>query len=199
MNLNTRTQHGLRSFRRRGIFLLTALILVGVSFSLRAETPAVGEKAPNFTLSTPEGQPVALSSLTAKGKVVLIVLRGFPGYQCPYCQRQAHDFQTNAARFAAENVQLLLVYPGPPAELDAHAKEFLAKAGDLPANFHLVIDPDYKVTNQYDLRWNAPSETAYPSTFLIDSRGVIFYRKISHTHGDRTTAEDILAELAAAH
>jgi len=33
-------------------------------------------------------------------------------------------------------------YPGPPAELDQRAREFLSKQNPLPANLHLVIDPD---------------------------------------------------------
>jgi hypothetical protein len=50
--------------------------------STPAETPDVGARAPDFTLSTPEGQPIRLSDQAAKGKVVLVVLRGYPGY--PY-------------------------------------------------------------------------------------------------------------------
>jgi peroxiredoxin len=182
----------------RILTLLAAVVLLPLATFAQnpdAQTPNVGAKAPDFTLSTPEGQPVQLSHLTAHGTVVLIVLRGFPGYQCPYCQKQAHDFQLNASRFATAGATLLLVYPGPPDTLDQHAKEFLAKSGDLPANFHLVIDPAYNVTNQYHLRWDAPKETAYPSTFIIDRTGTILARKISHSHGDRTTADDILAQL----
>jgi peroxiredoxin len=170
-------------------------LLFGVSLFVAAETPDIGQKAPDFTLSTPEGHPLSLSTLSSKGTVVLIVLRGFPGYQCPYCQRQVHDFVTNSDRFAALGVQVLLVYPGPSADLDQRAKEFLAKQNELPANLHLVIDPNYKFTNQYGLRWDAPKETAYPTTFLIDRHGVVFFRKISRAHGDRTTAEDVLSEL----
>jgi peroxiredoxin len=181
---------------RANVLFLVVTVLLSVSGSAVAETPDVGAKAPDFTLSTPEGQPVRLSEQFAKGKVVLIVLRGYPGYQCPYCQRQAHDFQTNATRFAESGAQVVLVYPGPPANLGNHAKEFQAKQGELPANFHLVIDPDYKFTNQYGLRWDAPDETAYPSTFVIDRTGVIRYRKISNEHGGRTTAEDVLAALS---
>lgn len=128
---------------------------------------------------------------------MLIVLRGYPGYQCPYCQRQAHDFIQNGDKFAQAGAQVLLVYPGPPAELSQRANEFLA-GQKLPANVHLVIDPDYAFTNLYDLRWNAPKETAYPSTFLLDENGKIFFAKTSHSHGDRTTAADILSELAKA-
>jgi peroxiredoxin len=170
-------------------------LIFGVSLFAAAQTPDIGQKAPDFTLSTPEGHTLSLSGLTSKGTVVLIVLRGFPGYQCPYCQRQVHDFVTNSDRFAAFGAQVLLVYPGPPADLDQRAREFLAKENELPANLHLVIDPDYKFTNQYGLRWDAPKETAYPTTFLIDRHDVVFFRKISRAHGDRTTANDVLAEL----
>jgi peroxiredoxin len=159
------------------------------------QTPDVGQKAPAFTLATADGKPQSLASLTAKGPVALVVLRGYPGYQCPFCVRQVHDFIENADKFAALGAQVLFVYPGPPADLDQHAKEALAKQNPLPAGFHLVTDPDYKFTNQYGLRWDAPHETAYPTTFLIDRHDTIFYRRTSKEHGNRTSAADILAEL----
>lgn len=102
----------------------------------------------------------------------------------------------NASRFAEKGANVLLVYPGPPADLDQHAKEFLAKQANLPDNIQLVIDPDYTFTNQYNLRWDAPHETAYPSTFLLSKERVVLYRKISHAHGDRTSSEDVLTELS---
>lgn len=180
---------------KKASVLFALALLLGFSLKATAETPDVGQKAPEFTLATPEGHQVELAKLESKGTVVLVVLRGYPGYQCPYCQKQAHDFIANADKFAALGTQVLLVYPGPPADLDQRAKEFLSKQNPLPENLHLVIDPDYKFTNQYGLRWDAPKETAYPSTFLIDRKGVVFFRKISHSHGDRTSAEDIVAEL----
>jgi len=181
-------------FRKIWVFIASALLCMTPVFAW-AETPDVGQKAPDFTLSTPEGRSVSLSEMMSTGTVVLVVLRGFPGYQCPYCQKQAHDFILNAGKFAALHAQVLLVYPGPPAALDERAKEFLAKENSLPANVRLVIDPDYKFTNLYGLRWDAQQETAYPSTFLIDRHDTVFYRKISRSHGDRTSAADILAEL----
>jgi peroxiredoxin len=106
-----------------------------------------------------------------------------------------HDFVESADAFAAAGAQVLLIYPGPPANLDQHAKEFLAKQNPLPRNVTLVIDPNYTFTNQYRLRWDAPNETAYPATFLIDRKGVIIYRKVSYEHGDRTTASSVLRQL----
>jgi peroxiredoxin len=161
-----------------------------------AQTPTIGSKAPDFTLSTPTGGSVRLNNETPKGTTVLVVLRGFPGYQCPYCQKQVHDFVEHSSDFAARKTSVLLVYPGPPAELDQRAKEFLANQAQLPPNIKLVIDPDYRVTNLYGLRWDAPHETAYPSTFILDNNGKILFEKISHSHGDRTSAQEILGQIS---
>ncbi|MBB5057577.1 peroxiredoxin [Granulicella aggregans] len=189
------------SLQRKIKFLaLPALLLAFWLLQPRsfAATPAVGEKAADFTLKTPDGQPVRLFELTGNSRVVLIVLRGYPGYQCPYCVRQVHDVIEHAAEFQAAKAEVLLVYPGPPAELDQHAKEFLAKQNPLPAGVHLVIDPDYSFTNLYGLRWNAEHETAYPSTFIIDGSKTVVFRKVSKGHGDRTNSAEILSELKQA-
>jgi len=185
------------------VLAIACFLLLGASAF--AQTPAVGAKAPDFTLSTPTGRAVALSTEQSGHDLVLVILRGFPGYQCPYCVKQVHDFVEHASDFKAKNTRVLLVYPGPPAirgilslstkDLDQHAKEFLEKQADLPSNVVLVTDPDYEVTNLYGLRWDAPHETAYPSTFVLDKQGMVVFEKISHSHGDRTTAQDILDQL----
>ena len=56
-----------------------------------ADIPEVGDKAPDFTLKSLDDQTVRLGELTAKGSVVLVVLRGWPGYQCPICDRQVQE------------------------------------------------------------------------------------------------------------
>ena len=195
-----------RNFRRCDISALgrisrTVRLIVALACALfigvpaHAETPVVGAKAPDFTLLTPTGKAVRMSAEQRGHDLVLVVLRGFPGYQCPYCVKQVHDFIDHASDFAAKDTRVLLVYPGPPADLDQHAKDFLEKQAELPANVVLVTDPDYTVTNLYGLRWDAPHETAYPSTFVLDKKGMIVFEKISHSHGDRTTAADILDQL----
>ena len=62
--------------------------------------PKVGDKAADFTLLALDGTTVQLSKEVAKGNpLVLVVLRGWPGYQCPFCTRQFGDYLTNAERF----------------------------------------------------------------------------------------------------
>lgn len=178
------------------LFVLLAIWVLSIGAPAFAKTPVVGAKAPDFTLSTPSGKAVRMSGMHQGHDLVLVLLRGFPGYQCPYCMRQVHDFIEHASGFATKNTMVLLVYPGPPADLDQHANEFLAKQPELPSNIVLVTDPDYAVTNLYSLRWDAPNETAYPSTFILDKKGTIVFEKISHTHSDRMSAEDALDHLS---
>jgi peroxiredoxin len=185
-------------FRFLYISLLMFLLLLGAPIGpAHAQTPAKGQTAPDFTLSTVNGTPVQLSAETSKGTTVLVILRGYPGYQCPFCQQQAHDLITHATQFANKKITVVLVYPGPPAELDRRAKEFLSKQAALPPNVTLLTDPDYKVTNLYGVRWNAPEETAYPSTFLLDKNRTVLFERISRSHGDRVTADEVLAQVPA--
>ncbi len=169
------------------------LLVLAVS-GFAATPPTVDNKAPDFALSTVEGKNVRLSALTSKGPVVLVVLRGYPGYQCPYCNRQVQDFIQKSQAFADAGARVVMVYPGPPQDLGGRASEFLADK-KLPDNFDLLLDPGYEFTNLYGLRWDAPHETAYPSTFLIDRQGVIFFSKIVKEHGGRTSAAEILDAL----
>ena len=173
------------------------LFIATVGGPANAQTPAKGQTAPDFTLSTINGTPVQLSAETSKGVTVLVILRGYPSYQCPFCQKQAHDFIAHAPEFAKKKTTVVLVYPGPPSELDRHAREFLSRQAALSPNITLVTDPDYKVTNLYGVRWNAPEETAYPSTFLLDKNRIVLFERISRSHGDRTTASEVLVQIAS--
>ena len=169
-----------------------ALTIVSVS---TAAPPRTGETAPDFTLSSLIGENVQLSTVAKRGPVVLVVLRGFPGYQCPLCNRQARDFINNAAKFADAKAQVVLVYPGPRDVLGGKAEEFLSDK-QLPAHFTFVLDPEYEMTNRYSLRWNAPKETAYPSTFVLDANRLIVWSKVSDSHGGRSSAAEVLEALA---
>ncbi|MEP6961820.1 MAG: peroxiredoxin family protein [Acidobacteriota bacterium] len=173
--------------------VLPAALVVMASLAVAA-TPDVGGKAPDFALATVEGKKLRLSDVTAKSPVVLVVLRGYPGYQCPYCNLQAQDFIKNAQGFATAGVRVVMIYPGPPQDLASKVNEFLSNK-QFPSSFDLLLDPGYEFTNLYDLRWNEPKETAYPSTFLIDRKGMIFFRKLSKEHAGRTTAAEIMEAL----
>jgi thioredoxin-dependent peroxiredoxin len=171
------------------LFLLTTTLIAATP-----PQPDVGTKAADFTLKTVDGKAVKLADLTSQGSVVLVVLRGYPGYQCPFCNRQAQDFIQKAADFSKAGAQVVLVYPGPPQDTNAKAAEFLSNK-QMPANFTLLLDPGYEFTNAWGLRWDAANETAYPSTFLIDTSGTIYFSKVVKSHGGRTSASEIVSML----
>lgn len=176
------------------VLALLPLSLAAAAFVGPAQPPKIGEKAPDVTWQTPSATSVTLSKLLATGPVALVVLRGFPGYQCPVCTVQVGELLGKSEAFAAAKTQLVLVYPGPAEGLKQRAEEFV-RGKTLPANITLVLDPDYAFTNQYGLRWNAPHETAFPSTFVIDKSGKVVFAKISRSHGGRAKAAEILDAL----
>ena len=171
------------------LLLLIAFISTTV-FSQPKGTPSVGDERIDFSLSTVQGNEIQLSELNDENPVVLVVLRGWPGYQCPLCTRQVGGLVEAAAELAKHDAKILMVYPGPSEQLQEHAREF-SEEFDFPENFYFALDPDYEMINIYGLRWNAPKETAYPSTFVIDKTGKVVYAKISQTHGDRAVMDEI--------
>ncbi len=189
----------LAQMTRQFLVSLLAIGFIGTGFAYAAEKdgaqpPQVGEKADDFSLNNLQGKTVELAKLRKDGPVVVLMLRGWPGYQCPICSRQVTQFLNDADEFAEHDATIVLVYPGPSDNLKSRADEFIS-GKTLPKNFELVVDPDYKMTNQYHLRWNAPRETAYPSTFVIDRDGKVRFAKISKTHAGRTRTPDVLAAL----
>ncbi len=160
----------------------------------KAAPPKVGETAKEFKLPGLGEDPVDLAELADKRQVVVVVLRGWPGYQCPICARQMASFVRHAKEFSELKASVVFIYPGPEAELAKRAEEFL-RGEKLPAPFVMAIDPGYKFTNIYGLRWDEPQETALPSTFVLDPERKVKFQKISHSHGDRADVEDVLAAL----
>lgn len=181
----------------RSHWICAVLILASVGQGCgvaAAAPPKVGDTAVDFTLEDLGGQSVKLSTLHKQGAVILVVLRGYPGYQCPLCSKQVGDLIARGAKLREAGATVLFIYPGPAKELEKHAKDFLASR-ELPRGFTLLLDPDYKFTNAWQLRWDAPNETAYPATFVLAKGGAIRFAKVSQSHGGRTAPEEILKAL----
>ena len=159
--------------------------------------PKVGDTAPDIELKNEKGDLVSLKKLNSHHAVVLLVLRGWPGYQCPICSRQVGEFMAKKVELEKAGAQVLMVYPGPAGKLGEHAKEFSTQGKwEFPLNFHYVTDPDYKFTNDWGLRWEAERETSYPSTIIIGKDRKIAYLMTSTTHGGRAGVASVLDELA---
>ncbi|NNC66967.1 MAG: redoxin family protein [Gammaproteobacteria bacterium] len=186
--------------------LLVLIFIAYVSGSYAAEVtagPKEGSKMEDFSGTTMNGGSFQLSKLVEKGSVVIVMLRGFPGYQCPVCSTQVAGYIAKAQQFEEQrNTPVIFIYPGKVNNLEKRAKEFTAPLEaevDLPSNFIFVLDQDYKITNHLGLRWNEPEETAYPAAFVIDHDGYVQYAKVSDNHRGRATADEILEFLDIIH
>jgi peroxiredoxin len=166
----------------------------GNLFAQSFENLAIGKKATDFNLKTISGDEIQLSKINAGHPVVLVVLRGWPGYQCPVCTKQVGSLVADADKFTEKGAVVLMVYPGPSEQLQEHAKEF-SEDYKFPENFYFTLDPEYSMIAKYGLRWDAPNETAYPSTFVIKRKGEIVFSKISTTHGGRADNDEIFEAL----
>lgn len=178
----------------RVTILIIAILFSITSIAQDFSNLAVGEKAIDFTVKTIGGEKVKLSKLNKKASVVLVILRGWPEYQCGICTRQVGSLIAEAGKFKEMGADVLMIYPGPSAVLQDKANEF-TQDFVLPDNFIFALDPDYSMINKYGLRWEAKKETAYPSTFVIDKSGKIVFSKISTKHGGRSKIEDVIEVL----
>ena len=176
-----------------GLFLMRVCTELG-TVSAAEEPPKVGAEAVDFELTDVQGHLIKLHSVLEKGPVVLVVLRGYPGYQCPVCNKQVGELLSQAENLKLAGSQVLIIYPGPSKGLSERAKEFI-KDKSIPDHFHLLLDPDFTFTNRYGLRWDAPNETAYPSTFVIGKNKKVVFAKVSRSHGGRSSAKEVLSAL----
>ncbi|WP_227396965.1 thioredoxin-dependent thiol peroxidase [Jeotgalibacillus aurantiacus] len=135
----------------------------------------IGEKAPDFTLQTQDGESVSLSDFLGKKQVVLYF---YPKDMTPGCTTQACDFRDHHESFADLDAVILGVSPDPQ---DKH-KKFVDKH-DLP--FSLLVDEDHKVAEQYGV-WTLKKNFGKEymgierSTFAIDKDGTLLkeWRKV---------------------
>lgn len=162
--------------------------------AVMANPPAIGDVI-DFELPALGGGTAKLAKLTESGPVVVVLLRGYPGYQCPLCTKQFGDFMDHADDLKKAGAKVVFIYPGPSQKLQERAAEFV-KGKDYPDHFQIVLDPEMKFAAAYGLRWNAAGETTYPSTFIVDRKRVVTFATVSKTHGGRAKAEDVLKGLA---
>lgn len=126
--------------------------------------PLVGYVAPDFTSSTPQGVTLRLSEL--RGAPVVL---NFWASWCGPCRVEMPDFQAAARRYG-EAVQFMGVNQGESAEI------ITSFAAEMGVSYPLLRDESSQITDLYRV-------TALPSTFFIDSNGVVQDRVIGIVSG----------------
>ena len=147
----------------------------------------IGVKAPDFTLSNQEGEPVSLSGFLGK-KVVLYF---YPKDNTPGCTRQACAFAGSYEAFKTRDVVVIGISKDSAA---SHAK-FAAKY-NLP--FILLSDPELQAIKAYDVwqekkLYGKVSMGVVRTTYVIDEQGLI--EKVMPKVKPDTNAQELLAYL----
>ncbi|MGH9407182.1 MAG: peroxiredoxin [Terriglobia bacterium] len=150
--------------RRIAFAAFCAAVLAASALVLSAaEPPAVGSKAPNFTLTSESGTPVSLHDFRGKW----VVLYFYPKDFTSGCTLEAHNFQRDLAQYRAKGAVIV----GVSVDTAASHKQFCAKEG---LDFKLLSDNTHRVSNMYGSLMHYGSMTlAARHTFLINPQGVI--------------------------
>jgi len=143
-------------------FALVAALLVIVAGA--AEAPAVGTKAPNFTLKSQEGKNVSLTDF--KGKWV--VLYFYPKDMTQGCTIEAHNFEVDQPQYTKMNAAIIGVSVD---SVDSHV-EFCTKE---TLTFKLLSDEKKEVVKMYGSvqTLGKMGEVAARNTFLVDPQGTV--------------------------
>jgi peroxiredoxin len=145
--------------------------------------PAIGTRAPDFTLPSTSGQSVTLSQL--RGHVVLIAF--FPLAFSPTCTAELCEMRDDWDEFTKRGVTVL------PISVDStySLKEYKAKYGmkvDLLSDFKRDVSRRYGVL----LEERFFSNRAY---FLLDRDGVARWSHIEENPSAKRSNEELLAEV----
>lgn len=139
----------------------------------------VGQHAPDFTLSTPDGE-VSLTRLRQEAAAG-VVLYFYPAAMTPGCTTEACDFRDSLESLAAHGYTVVGVSPDNPDKL----ARFAEKEG---LTFQLASDPDHAVAAAYGA-WGEKKlygkvvEGLIRSTFVITPEGTVShaYRNVRAT------------------
>jgi peroxiredoxin Q/BCP len=145
--------------------------------------PAVGQKAPGFTLPSQDGSNVSLHDLRGKW----VVLYFYPKDGTTGCTIEAHNFQRDLAKYQSGNALIVGVSVD---STDSH-KDFCAKQG---LTFKLLADNEKKVSDEYgSLHSILGFKIAARNTFLINPNGEI--AKVWTGVSPGSHSEQVLAAL----
>jgi thioredoxin-dependent peroxiredoxin len=146
---------------------LSVLISFG-TFAVMAATdtqtpPAVGQPAPDFSLTTGDGSQVSLKDYRGKW----VVLYFYPKDFTSGCTVEARNFQRDLTKYEESGTVIL----GVSVDTAQSHKDFCAKEG---LNFKLLADPDAKVSTEYGSVMDYKgSKLAARNTFIINPKGEI--------------------------
>jgi peroxiredoxin len=171
---------------------------------------AVGDRAPDATLTTPDGATKSAAAIYRNHPTVLIFYRG--GW-CPYCNKHLAEVGSVESNLRELGYQIVAVSPDKPQELQTTLEKedlgyqlFSDSDMTLARRFGLAFVVDDATIEKYrgyniDLERSSGRshhELPVPAVYIIDQTGTI---RFAHTDTDyrvRLSADSILKAATAA-
>lgn len=160
----------------------------------RTTPVAVGETAPDFTLTAHDGRRVVLSQTLATGPVVLVFYRGS---WCPFCVRQLRELR--ALPRPGENLNLFAISVDDTATSGKLAMAIAAN-GTGGTAFPLLSDPGHRTIDAYGLHDPAYDRDEFDgipraSVYVIGRDGRVAWASISEDYKKRPSNAEIRKAL----
>lgn len=207
--LTTQNEAGRARIPRDALAIMDAAVSTLADSGLDERSLAVGAAAPPFTLPDATGTAVALSSLLARGPVVLAFYRG--GW-CPYCNLELRALQARLDEITAAGASLVAISPQTP-------DNSLSTTEKLELTFPVLSNVGNEVARSFGLVFTLPEdlrevyagfgldlpsangdttfELPVPATFVIDGDGIVVWRHVDADYTKRAEPGDVLAALGA--
>lgn len=170
-----------------------------------------GERAPEFTLEGPDGEPVSSAALLAHGPLVVSFFRGV---WCPYCNMELQALQDALPTFRALGASLIAISP----QTKPNSRKSIRQNG---LEFPILSDPENRIADAFGLRFRMPDylinlyrdvlrndlpssngdpswTLPMPARFVIGQDRVIRYAEVNPDYTHRPEPEDMLPALRAA-
>ncbi|MDR3147986.1 MAG: TlpA family protein disulfide reductase [Treponema sp.] len=160
---------------RHRIIMIGIALFLGSMIPACAEGPAVGKRAPDVTLSAPDGRTTKLSDY--RGKPVVL---HFWATWCGPCIQELPLIADLEARNSAD----LTVLAVNCAETDRTVAAFLASRN---LDLNVMMDRDFRISTTYKV-------DAIPQTFMIDAAGIIRSVRVG-AYNQRELNRDLAALL----
>jgi peroxiredoxin len=161
---------------RAAAFRFTPPRTARLDTGVEAKMLAAGETAPEFTLPTPDGDPLTLANIRRGQKATIVT---FWYVACPPCREEFQLFQKLYADLKQEGLAIVAIN-----KID-EAKDIKQYARTAGITFPLVLDKrdEPGVVESYRVG-------TYPSTYLLDAEGKIADRFVGvNEAGLRKTLE----------
>ncbi len=172
---------------------------------LAAQTLKIGAKSPSFEISDHNGKRISSVDLLAKGRVVLVFIRG---RWCPFCVGQMEAMSSIASQIAAAGASLVAISP-------QTLKQAFFMHDQHRLKFPLLVDAHNNLARQFGLAYRVPEEQQalygrtfvnlpfangdsswelpIPATFVVERDGTILFASANEDYMDRPEPLEILS------